>query len=804
MLKIFLFSLALSSTILVAAQSSIPEKIAAGLDSFSFYRPQEKAYLQTDRTEFVTGETIWFKAYLLLNEEPSILSRVVYVDMIDQNGAVIEKKMLEVKKGVADGNLTIKDDQLAGVYYLRCYTLWMLNFPSFIPEKKIIVFNNKVAPKQKSRTAENASASINFFPEGGNLIAGLKSIVAFKALDENGKPFQVNGDIFNSKNEKVTSFTSTHDGMGIFELQALPNELYSASIQLPGGQQKKVQLPAVKPEGITLTIDNNNSLKTFLKVERSEKNAEKYNSLLVVAQMNYQVVYVGKLNFDEGLDAASINKKNLLPGIIQVTVLTENGIPLAERLVFVANHILNNTLLQPGVTNLEKRKKNTISLDASGFTNLQAAVAVTNADGENAKYVNNILSSLLLTSDIKGNVNDAGYYFKDKEPETLKHLDLVMLTNGWRRFNLEEVMNNKLPDLHYSFETGLSVTGKVLQSNGKTELKEGKINLILKGEDSTSIMSEAKTNDASVFVVDKLGFTKGATIYYQGSNIVKKEAIVVVKIDSAYFDTLHFAQLNAKYFGDVIKPAVPLQQILSGKKNPDSVEGKVLEAVVVRARKRSETDSLNSLYATDLFYSSDQTLVVSEKINYYDMWQFLRMMVPGIIIDQTDAGMQVKFSRYEGLDLFSENVPDQSVQFFLNEVPVNISLIDGLNPSDVAMVKVFKGVSGIALGASRGAIAFYTVKGRSLKDWRQKGFDFFTKSGYSVSREFYQMDYSKINPETAQPDKRMTLYWNPSITIKDGKSNIEFYNDDICKKFKIVIEGVDATGKLLHIEKEIR
>ena len=279
--------------------------------------------------------------------------------------------------------------------------------------------------------------------------------------------------------------------------------------------------------------------------------------------------------------------------------------------------------------------------------------------------------------------------------------------------------------------------------------------------------------------------------------------IVVVKIDSAYFDTLHSAQLTTRVAENTIKPAQPLQQILSDKINPDSIEGKVLEAVVVKAKKRSETDSLNSVYATDLFYGSDQTLLVSEKINYYDVWQFLRMMVPGIMINQTDTGIQVKFSRYDGLDFFSENVSDQSVQFFLNEVPVNISLIDGLNPSDVAVVKVFKGVSGIALGASRGAIAFYTVKGRSLRDWRQKGFDFFTKAGYSVNREFYQMDYSKINPETTLPDKRMTLYWNPSISIKNGKATIEFYNDDICKKFKIVIEGIDATGKLLHIEKEI-
>jgi len=792
------------STFMAGAQSTVPEKIVAALDSFSFSRPQEKAYVQTDRNEYIAGETIWFKTYVLLNERPTILSRVVYTDLLDASGRIVEKNMLKLSKGTAGGSMYLKPELAPGNYYLRTYTLWMLNFPDFVTEQKITVRNNRNSALKKITSAPDAALNIGFFPEGGNLVAGLKSIVAFKALDENGAPAAISGDLFNAKKEKLLSFKSIHDGMGSFELLPNTGESYSAVIRFAGGRQKTVSLPAVKAEGIILSVDNSNLSKTFVKVERSETNKDKYNNLLVVAQINNRVAYMGKLNIDEGLDAVAISKKNLPAGIMQVTVLTEDGSPLAERIVFVANHLVGDALLQGSVVDFEKRKKNVFTLDAREFSGLQAAVSVTNADAEADGFRPGILSSFLLSSDIRGDIHDAGYYFKDKEPGTLQDLDLVMRINGWRRFALEDILQNKYSPLRYPLETGLSLTGKVLQSNGRTALRSGKINLIIKGEDSTNILSEAKTNEGAVFVVDQLEFQKEAVIYYQGTNTAKTEAVVSVQIDSAYFDTLNRAGLNTGVIQTMNSPAPYVQQLLQEKQKKDSAGGKLLSEVVVRTRKRSETDSLNQVYASDIFYGSDQTLALNPNINYYDVWQFLRMSVPGIVINRNDSGIEVKFSRYEGLDMFSVNGDNSSVQFFLNEVPVDISLIDGLDPSDVALIKIYKGVTGIALGATRGAISVYTVKGKTGRDWRQKGFDYIRKSGYSVKMEFYEMDYSKTDPATKNPDTRATLYWNPEIKIIDGRANIEFYNDDHCRKFRIVAEGVDTNGRLLRAEKLVQ
>ena len=805
MKETFLTSLLFLIKYSLVAQT-VPEKIVAAIDSFSFIQPQEKTYVQTDRDMYAAGETIWFKAYATLNEKPTILSKVIYTELVNAEGTLLDKKMLKLKDGTCNGSMEIKNILPAGDYYLRCYTLWMLNFPSFIFEKKIRIINNTKTEKSVNRSTVTPAASVSFLPEGGNLIIGLNSRVAFKATDEKGNPLNITGYIVNSQNEKIADLTTIHDGMGSFELLPLEGETYKAIINYGDAKQTKILLPASVNEGIVLAVDNSSANKTFVKVLRSEKNKTLYNTLLVVAQINYQVAYMGKLNIDEGEDALAINKKNLPPGIMQITVLTENGTPLAERIVFVSNHSIQNNLLNSTTINTGKRKKNTLTLDASLFNNLQAAVAITNDAANMGSADISIVSSLLMTADINGYINNAGYYFKNKEPETLQNLDLVMLTNGWRRFKLEEVLQNKFVTLHYPFETGLSITGKVLQSDGKSVLKSGKINLIIKGEDSTSIMSQATTNPASVFIIDNIDFKKDATIYYQGTNINKTEAVVSVKFNVPFFDTLKNAApgfASKIYNPENDAASFYLDQQLAEKLKQDSVASKTLQTVIVKATKKSIADSLNTLYTTSIFSESDQTLVLNENINYNDVWQYLQGVVPGIKINKTDTGTQVNFSRYDGLDLFSVNAQNSGVQFFLNEVPVNIDVIDFLTPGDIGLIKVYKGNSAIALGAGRGAIAIYTVKGKSFNDWRKKGFDFIKKAGYTVSKQFFDMDYAKLNAAGSFSDVRNTLYWNPEIKITNGIATINFYNDDVCKKFKIVIEGIDDNGKLLHTEKVV-
>jgi hypothetical protein len=789
----------------VVAQT-MPEKIVAALDSFAFIQPQEKAYIQTDRSTYLAGESIWFKAYTILNEKPTILSKILYIELVSEDGKLVDKKMLKLTNGIANGNIDSKSSYTSGNYSLRAYTLWMLNFPEYIFEKKISILNSNNSKKDIKNTSVKQNISIQFYPEGGNLVSSLKSIVSFKATDKNNRPIAIKGDILNAKNEKLVSFESTHNGMGKFEFVPREGEIYKAEIKAENGLQKSVLLPQINLEGIVLTVDNSSLSKTFVTVARNDKNKALYNNLIVVAQINYQVAYLGKLNIDEGLDAVAIPKKNLPAGIMQITILTEDGKPLAERIVFVANHDINQSLITSTNLNTEKRKKNSLAIDVSQFKNINAAIAITNASANSNNSSENIFSSFLLSSDLKGGIQQAEKYFENKESVTLNNLDFVMLTNGWRRYKLEDIIASKFPTLQYPFEMGLTITGKVLESNGKSNLKAGKINLIINGEDSTKIMSQANTNASSTFFIDNIDYKKEATIYYQGTNLNSKEAIVSVKFNPSFFDTLKTGTTkpNEAIFSDeAIDGSNYFNKIISEKQRLENEKSKTLDAVIVKSKKSSEQDSLNRQYASDIFYESDQTIPVNTAINTGDILQFLRGIVPGISIIRSDTGTQVNFTRYQGADYFSENGGNAGVQFFLNEVPVSIDVVESLFAEDIGLVKVYKGNTAIALGADRGAIALYTVKGKSTRDWRKKGFDFIKKLGYSIVREFSEIDYSKINPNNEFEDVRTTLYWNPNIKILNGKAIIDFYNDDITKKFKVVVEGIDEDGKLLHIEKEL-
>lgn len=234
-----------------------------------------------------------------------------------------------------------------------------------------------------------------------------------------------------------------------------------------------------------------------------------------------------------------------------------------------------------------------------------------------------------------------------------------------------------------------------------------------------------------------------------------------------------------------------------------------MDTIVVKAKRLSVTDSLNRVYASDLFYNSDQTIPM-DKFNYISIWQFLQRNVPGLDVGRDQYGQTtVFFSRFTGLDAIpSTDVGDETpidnttnIEFFLNEVPVPKAVIDALHPTDVGMVKVFKGPSATVLGASRGAISVYTVKGKSTKDWRDRGFESFRKEGYAVSREFYHMDYKLLDPNSSFSDVRPTIYWNSNVPVnKDGKAVIRFYNDDVAKKLKIRVMGMDKDGKVVNID----
>jgi hypothetical protein len=597
-------------------------------------------------------------------------------------------------------------------------------------------------------------------------------------------------------------------------------EVYKAEIQTPGGASFTYSLPPVQPEGIQLTVINNSPARMFVSVQRGNKGAEKTPRVLLMAHMSGQLIYSTFLDFEEGLTTAPISKKNLPPGIMQITILDTLGNPLAERLAFVENYDIVRPQLVIEKKQHTNRSENSWQLISDLQNQAALSVLVNDAAIDNKGGLeNSIASHLLLTSDIKGYVVEPGFYFQNKSPETLQKLDLLMMVHGWRKFTWKQMLNNEPANLRYPIESNLQLKGKVTKSDRTEAVKDGKVSFIIKGEDSTTYLIDAFLTDKGEFLVDSVPIRNKATVSYMATNNKKENLVADVTFYPSVLDTLKTAVLPNLINLDTMVLASRKSQLAKllytqlALVDTFSSQARYLGNVTVTAKKMSRVDSIQRQYVSSFFENSDQTLEVLNDRGYINIWQFLQREIPGLNVNPFEPGgvQNVVFNRFSGMVLGGMNEDgsmtsgtDDGVMFFLNEIPVPIGIIDALNPEEVALVKVYKGTLAFPFGTNAGAIGIYTKKGRSSYS-NKKEFINFQKQGYAVVREFYQVDYQK-NPTLNKDvmDKRATLYWNPRFRFdSSGKGTVRFFNNDFSKKWNLVVQGIDQKGRIIYYQKVI-
>lgn len=815
-MKTVIAILILVQTNILLAQPSPDSALAKFKNNF----PQEKVFLQTNKSYYFPGETIWMKAWCALDGAPSYLSRILYVDLVNTRGEMIAKKMYRLDSlGSTPADIEVPTQIKSGNYTLNAYTLWMLNFPQFIYQKNIFIYN---AANYQPAPAANG-INIHFFPEGGDLIAGVKNRVAFTATNKKGWAISIQGEVTDNTGKKVAGFITEHDGMGAFEMETEAGKTYTATIT--NGFNTQHKLPAVKEEGVGLRVENANPNRAFVLLSRAEKNKEKYGLLKVVAQMYNQMVFKADLNFDEGQMAAPVPKKNLPPGIMQVTVFDARNNPLAERLVFIENYKLINPAISTDSLNTKARSKNQVSFAINDIsTAALSCMVISDIAGTGSNHEDNIASSLLLTTDLPGYINNPGYYFTNKEPQTLQHLDLLLMTRGWRRFEWKRILQqNDHITLRYPVESGITFSGIVTKSDRKEVVKEGKVSFIIKGDDSTSLLAEASITDKGEFLLSNVHYMKSAAVAYMGTNNKNENFVVDVKLNPSYIDSLKTSFYNTGINLDTInlagKNAFTQYIQLTGEDNAAFKNAQTLQGVVVTGRKLSREDSLNREYAGGPFLLGKAIDPLATK-HARSIWQIIQQTVPGVTVEGNPFDPKVSFNRFNGLgneDLtlntggssdgsISNDIVMQTngIAYYLNEVNVSKDVINTLMPEDVALIKVLKN-EGAVLGASQGAIALYTKKGMAVgKLPFEKTYNVAKREGYAIVRQFYNVDHS-LPAALKVADNRHTLYWNGKMNpSKDGKYRFRFFNNDTSKQFKLIIQGIDKDGQLIYAEKLIQ
>ncbi len=788
-MKYWFLSGLLSLSISLAAQNPISTKqLQEKSDTYYTALPQEKVYLQLDKSYYLPGETVWMKAYVVQGYQhtASELSNVLYVDLIDSQDQLLEHIILYIFSGEAVGEFTLPDGLASGTVRIRAYTHWMRNFESnFETSIQILNLNNT-----SETLVSESQPDLQFLPEGGNWIAGVPHQMAFKAVGSNGLGIEVSGEIKDGEGNVVRSFASSHQGMGIVALKPEWGKEYFAEITYKGNTLS-YSLPPVQREGISLAyIPGSETLK--LKLQASPN--WKAQPFLLAGSVRGKTLYTQKVVVEEGEAQVEILKEEFPLGIIQFTLFEMTGKPIAERLVFnsrdeglrVFVNLEDRSYYQREAIDLEI----TVADNKGNPVETPLSMAIAHADGiwEAQPDKSSIYSQFWLSSDLKGFVEQPAAYFEPEGPG-LEELDLVMRTHGWRGFAWKDILASQPKQLDFSPEKGLKIGGQAFLKSGEP-LENAQLTLVIDNVLNTFLTD---ADGMGKFQFPNMIFLDTTQVFLQARNRKNKKREVDFQLDqptkweispysilSQRLTSLDLMDEKESYIESGMQ-YLAQEDLFDGIAQYDLGE---VQITAVEPEKMEETRARNNLYGV-----ADFTLYGDRLPQNLRVSQALQGRVPGVNVFQGLGGSRISIRG-------SRNAP----LFLLDGMPTDLGFLDAIPMPDIDHIDVVKGPRAAIYGGrgSGGLVAVYTKMGQSggVPDENAIGVIKTEVQGFHIPKIFYAPQYEVDQPEIQAPDLRSTLLWHPVIrTDKNGKAMVRFHTSDLTGEFFMTLEGISPEGQ---------
>jgi hypothetical protein len=856
--------------------------------------PFEKVYLHLDKPYYAAGDTIWFKAYVTIDQHsPTILSSTVYVDITNNQDSITRFLKLPVVNGVANGNIALTPaDFKQGNYHLRAYTAYMRNYdPDYFFNKNLVignavdktvstnisftssvaaagltkinagityiepkeglalggkkvswtvVANNEEIGKGKGTTDQNgvlnaefsgaaaalkgaslvavidmgsrttlthtfplktaaSGRDVQFFPEGGELITGVRSKVAFKAINSNGLGTDVKGTVTDNENNVVANLSSQHLGMGVFALTPETGKTYKVNIEFGDGSKAAYDLPRIKASGITMAVFNNEPDNLNIKISANPTYFPLNQGKLyyIIAQSGGAVYFAGQTTLESPVYSASIPKSKFPTGIVQLTLLTDHGVALCERVVFIQHNDALNLTINSAAKSYNTRQKVRLAISAKNKAlPVAGTFSVSVVDESKVPFDDNaettILTSTLLTSDLKGYIEKPNYYFISKEANAAENLDILMMTQGYRRISYRNILANKVPQIAvFPEQNGLEISGTLRNNTGMT-IAKGYLRLQIP---SKNFYAETTTDMVGNYRFSKLSFNDSSLVIINGRNNANGKNLSV----TANPETFQYPSKNNMAFDEVanidstFKPY--LLNSLRQYTNTHQLKEVVIKSTVIK--KAGHTDYP---VFTGLPMLADQQFSGANMRNCTNLYLCLQNMILGTTINENKLYFMKNYN----------SADKKPIQIFVNGMPVDLLYLNGVPTSNVESVEVFKsaGFSGIDdLYGTSGIVEINLKKAEKgtkislaeLQELVPPPYILKTMPvGYAVAKEFYSPKYDVPKPGTLGGDLRTTVYWSPKVTTDKttGATFVEFYNADGRGSYKATIEGIDAEGNL--------
>lgn len=789
------------------AQSDFSEKIKKNLESYTHNHP-EKIYVQTDKPFYSVGEDLWFSAYLVngITHQKSDKSNVLHIELINEQDSIIAKKKLYLESFSVAGDFKINKNWKSGTYLLRAYTKYMQNegldyfFQKEIPIYDIEKIENSSLKENSSNNTKPSKPTLKFYPEGGNLIAGIANKIAFEIKDNKHQKINGLGVIKDQDGHEILDFKTMDLGLGNFIFIPEKNKSYYASIYI-NGKEEKYTLPKTLDEGYTIGVVNNGQ---HIIIQNSSTTKNGLKGSYLVAHQRGHLLYKKFISENKTNDLVKISTEELADGVINITLFNHSGNPVAERLVFIDNpkNDLQLNIKTPTLP-ITPRKKITVKIDVKNNNNQMVPSTLSMAVRDLKAYPHNtrsghIKSWLLLNSDLKGSIKNAGYFFeKGNDLKRRFLLDLVMMTHGWRRFTWTDILNNKKQTIPP--EKGLYISGTTKYLKKPYSSFSAPTRLTFLGKD---VFQEPITSS------DSLGkFKFGPFVFFDSIPV-----LVESRIDN--FKSTKRKNRNVVILIDKDKQLKSVNRNVIFNKQ-EHKKAQITNFIKVKKYIQEE----NFKYDKEVEKLKEITLVAKLKSDFEkrqdemsdatDYGEPINGQRLDLLNDFTAPGNYSAYnivSQMNGVHTNGDSIfvrrSHQPATILLDNLEIDASLLYSISGDEISFIDILDGIDLSTFSSSySGVIALYSNSGNvgSKHVKRKPGIIDYQAKGFYTAREFYTADYENNFELINKQDLRTTLYWNPTIqTTSDKETQISFYTSDIRSDYIIEIEGISTNGQPIH------
>lgn len=753
-----------------------------------FQDTRETPYLHLNKTSFLSGEEIWFKAYVMEqnSKKPHPTTSNLYVSIFDASGALKDQQLVHIKKGFGYGSIYLDSTYTKDKYYLKASTKWMKNFKEdhSFSQKIKIVSSQKEAIKESTKT-EKDFFEFKLLPEGGHLVSNTVNSIGVLIKNVNNKGLKIRkGVIKDAEGNVLKSFTTNKLGFGKTKLFFGDNDVYTFEATLQNGSVISQKTSPTFPLGITMRVDNN--LKEHLRINIGTNE----NTLKSIAGKNYTILVHNTrtylkytLPFDSSMTSYGVLlKKDQLPkGVNIITVFNDQNKPLAERLIFIES----NTLYTNVAIENSNYEKDSVRISFQNPSDeklfLSASFLPNETRAYDPKY--DIRTAVLLKPYVKGAIENAQYYFIDNAKKRLKDLDLLLLTQGWSKYNWDQIFNSP-PKLYFPFENGIDVTTSVNKDLKKRQS-------VLMYSPDNKLVREIR-NHENPFVLKNAFIKKNSTI-----NFALKSKNGLFKINPAMSYSNN--SLSEAFTPENAVTEKSELEVSNFKNLAKDVE--VLNEVVVKSAKRREyNDNAYGLH-TMLTGVKMENLIIASGETVFDFLRYKRYVIYTDINGNIVIGPRSFISSPSVTNVAQQsgNLFKTGVRVFLNgeEVSQNLWIVENIYLNTVR--EIFYGRNHDNRSIEQ--VHIYTLSPEEYNVKQAAYTKVKLPVGFATEKEYYNPKYPTFFDNTYKHFG--AIFWEPNISV-DAHSTFSIkVPTHLQDAFNVYIEGVSESGKLLSRKKTV-